>query len=319
MMKTQLAFLAIGFIASIRGQSVGPDNITTMATATCTTTGTQTYAFIDAASTVYQYMCGGGAGGAVLTNIPSASGIRSWQDCFDWCDNTTVGANGCSGFLYNQGVAYGNGPGQCALRYGSQSFASTISLLSTRVAGLKSRAVVRPAPTFACPAVNSQTIIDNYGQQYLMACGYDTTGSSNTNQGQLVQAANNFNDCFAFCDTYNVTGQGNCTGWQYSGKPDGAGSGNCYLKVVQPAPKFNTVYNQNYVGAIRLAGSSSPSSAMATTTDLGSVPTNSDAAYPSSTSVSSSISSSSSGISPSVCSSTVTVSVTWTPPSRAEL
>lgn len=100
MTKTQLAFLAIGFVASIRGQSVGPDNITTMATATCTTTGTQTYAFIDAASTVYQYMCGGGAGGAVLTNIPSASGIRSWQDCFDWCDNTTVGANGCSGFLY---------------------------------------------------------------------------------------------------------------------------------------------------------------------------------------------------------------------------
>ncbi|THW46400.1 hypothetical protein D6D21_03949, partial [Aureobasidium pullulans] len=219
----------------------------------------------------------------------------------------------------NQGLAYGNGPGQCALKYGGQSFASTINLLSTRVAGLKSRNIVRPAPTFACPAVNSQTVVDNYGQQYLMACGYDTTGSSNNNQGQLVQAANNFNDCFAFCDTYNFPGQGNCTGWQYSGKPDGAGSGNCYLKVVQPAPKFNTVYNQNYVGAIRLAGSSSPSSAMATTTDLGSVPTNSDAAYPSSTSVSSSISSSSSGISPSVCSSTVTVSVTWTPPSRAEL
>ncbi|THX20390.1 hypothetical protein D6D17_00690, partial [Aureobasidium pullulans] len=223
----------------------------------------------------------------------------------------------------NAGVAYGNGSGQCALKYGGNSFASTVTLSSTRVAGLKSRNIVRPAPTFACPAVHSQTVVDNYGQQYLMACGYDTTGNSNTNQGQLVQAANNFNDCFAFCDTYNVTGQGNCTGWQYSGKPDGAGSGNCYLKVVQPAPKFNTVYNQNYVGAIRLAGSiastPSPSSAMATTTDLGSVPTNTDAAYPSSASVSSSISSSSSGANPPSCSSTVTVSVTWTPPSRAEL
>jgi hypothetical protein len=99
-MRLQLALLATDFVALVGGQNVGPDNITTMATATCTTTGTQIYAFVDAASTVYQYMCGGGAGGAVLTNVPSASGIRSWQDCFDWCDNTTVGSNNCSGFLY---------------------------------------------------------------------------------------------------------------------------------------------------------------------------------------------------------------------------
>ncbi|THY65580.1 hypothetical protein D6C98_00196 [Aureobasidium pullulans] len=295
-MKPQLAFLAICFAAFVGGQTVGPDGVTTVSTATCTTVGTQIYAFVDTSSISYQYMCGGGSAGGSAGSIPAAN---------------------------NAGQPLGNGPGQCLLKTGSQSFASTSTLLSTRVAGLNSRYVVRPAPTFVCPAVNGQTIIDNYGQQYLMACGYDTTGSSNTNQGQLVQATNNFNDCFAYCDTYNVTGQGNCTGWQYSGKPDGAGSGNCYLKVVQPAPKFNTVYNQNYVGAIRLAGSiastPSPSSAMATTTDLGSVPTNTDAAYTSSTSVSSSISSSSSGANPPSCSSTVTVSVTWTPPSRAEL
>ncbi|CAC9886520.1 unnamed protein product, partial [Aureobasidium pullulans] len=320
-MKPQLAFLAICFAAFVGGQTVGPDGVTTVSTATCTTVGTQIYAFVDTSSISYQYMCGGGSAGGSAGSIPAAN-VTRWQDCFGFC-NTYVGANPCSGFTYNAGQPLGNGPGQCLLKTGSQSFASTSTLLSTRVAGLNSRYVVRPAPTFVCPAVNGQTIIDNYGQQYLMACGYDTTGSSNTNQGQLVQATNNFNDCFAYCDTYNVTGQGNCTGWQYSGKPDGAGSGNCYLKVVQPAPKFNTVYNQNYVGAIRLAGSiastPSPSSAMATTTDLGSVPTNTDAAYPSSTSVSSSISSSSSGANPPSCSSTVTVSVTWTPPSRAEL
>jgi hypothetical protein len=104
-MKLGAAFLAFGLATLIRGQQtppyVGPDGITTVATATCSTIGTQIYAYTDSSSIAYEYMCGGGSGGGSYGSIPSAS-VSSWQDCFRFCD-TYVDPNGgsaCSGFTY---------------------------------------------------------------------------------------------------------------------------------------------------------------------------------------------------------------------------
>lgn len=97
-MKPQLAFLAICFAAFVGGQTVGPDGVTTVSTATCTTVGTQIYAFVDTSSISYQYMCGGGSAGGNAGSIPAAN-VTRWQDCFGFC-NTYVGTNGCSGFTY---------------------------------------------------------------------------------------------------------------------------------------------------------------------------------------------------------------------------
>ncbi|KAG9995340.1 hypothetical protein KCU78_g17988, partial [Aureobasidium melanogenum] len=72
-MKLGVTFLALGLVSLVRGQSVGADGITTVTAATCTTTGTQTYAFVDAASSTYQYMCGGGSGGTAYSTVSSAS------------------------------------------------------------------------------------------------------------------------------------------------------------------------------------------------------------------------------------------------------
>lgn len=105
-MKLAAFFLAFVLSTLAQGQQtppyVGADGITTVATATCTTTGTQIYAFTDAGNMAYQYMCGGGSGGGSYGSIPSASGVRSWTDCFNFCDSY-VDANGaslCSGFTY---------------------------------------------------------------------------------------------------------------------------------------------------------------------------------------------------------------------------
>ncbi|KAG9940681.1 hypothetical protein KCU85_g9896, partial [Aureobasidium melanogenum] len=141
MMQLGVTFLTFGLVSWVSGQNVGADGITTVLTATCTATGTQTYAFVDTAGSTYQYMCGGGSGGTAITTIPSASVTGGWQACFTFCD----AASGCSGFSYNQGAAYGNGPGQCILKSGSQSFASTTNLISTRIAGLNTRYIaIRP-------------------------------------------------------------------------------------------------------------------------------------------------------------------------------
>ena len=105
-MQLGAVFLAFGLVALVEGQQtapyVGPDGITTVATATCTATGTQIYAYTDAGNVAYEYMCGGGSGGGSYGSIPSASGVRSWTDCFNFCD-TYVDANGgsnCTGFTY---------------------------------------------------------------------------------------------------------------------------------------------------------------------------------------------------------------------------
>ncbi|KAH0336226.1 hypothetical protein KCU81_g8683, partial [Aureobasidium melanogenum] len=95
-MKLGAVSLAFGLATLVRGQNVGADGITTVLTATCTATGTQTYAFVDTAGSTYQYMCGGGSGGTAITTIPSASVTGGWQACFSFCD----AASGCSGFSY---------------------------------------------------------------------------------------------------------------------------------------------------------------------------------------------------------------------------
>jgi hypothetical protein len=94
-MKLGATFLALGLVSLVRGQNVGADGITTVTVATCTTTGTQTYAFVDAASSTYQYMCGGGSGGTAYSTVPSAS-VSAWQACFGICDSSS----GCAGFSY---------------------------------------------------------------------------------------------------------------------------------------------------------------------------------------------------------------------------
>lgn len=96
MMQLGVTFLTFGLVSWVSGQNVGADGITTVLTATCTATGTQTYAFVDTAGSTYQYMCGGGSGGTAITTIPSASVTGGWQACFTFCD----AASGCSGFSY---------------------------------------------------------------------------------------------------------------------------------------------------------------------------------------------------------------------------
>ncbi|KAH0391532.1 hypothetical protein KCU89_g14419, partial [Aureobasidium melanogenum] len=129
-MKLGATFLALGLVSLVRGQSVGADGITTVSVATCTTTGTQTYAFIDTASSTYQYMCGGGSGGTAYSTVPSASRLRRFFISIH----------------QNQGAAYGIGPGQCILKSGNINFVSTTSLLSTRIAVLNTRYIaIRPS------------------------------------------------------------------------------------------------------------------------------------------------------------------------------
>jgi hypothetical protein len=101
-MKLEAVFLAFGLVTLVRGQQtppyVGPDGYTTVATATCTATGPNIYAFTDSSAIPYDYMCGGGSGGSTLTVIPTAS-VKSWQDCFSYCD-TYIGTVGCTGFTF---------------------------------------------------------------------------------------------------------------------------------------------------------------------------------------------------------------------------
>ena len=90
-----LAGLLVGPITLSNAQSVGPDGYTTVTAATCTATGVNIYAYTDASSIGYNYMCGGGSGGTAYTTITSAS-VSRWQDCYAFCDNSI----GCTGFSY---------------------------------------------------------------------------------------------------------------------------------------------------------------------------------------------------------------------------
>jgi hypothetical protein len=104
-MRLQLAFLTICLGALVNGQATGTDGIVTVASPTCTTTGSQISAAYDASGFYYQYICGNAASGALLTQINSVS---NWQSCFSYCDNyvatlnSYAGSSGfnCSGFIF---------------------------------------------------------------------------------------------------------------------------------------------------------------------------------------------------------------------------
>lgn len=94
-MRPYSTLLAIGFAALVSGQTPGSDGQITVATATCTAIGTQTYAVTDAQGILYRYQCGAGTFGAQFSAVPSSS-VGNWTACFAFCDN----APGCSGFTY---------------------------------------------------------------------------------------------------------------------------------------------------------------------------------------------------------------------------
>ncbi|KAK0949000.1 hypothetical protein LTR91_026807, partial [Friedmanniomyces endolithicus] len=100
---------------------------------------------------------------------------------------------------------------------------------------------VPPAPTYACPANNGQTVTDLSTVQYSLGCGEDTTmgayGSSH------VQ--NSFDECFALCDNFP-----GCMAFTYEGGNNGVGAGVCFFKN-QPASLISG--NAGLVGAIRLS------------------------------------------------------------------
>ncbi|KAI5194218.1 hypothetical protein E4T38_09651 [Aureobasidium subglaciale] len=245
-MRPHLAILAVGLFAFVRGQVVGNDNITTVSTATCSSTGTQTYAYVDPSGIQYRYQCGAGSGGTQTSAVPSAS-VSSWQACFAFCDNLA----GCNGFTYNNGAVNGNGPGQCLLKAGTtNNFASTATLTATRIAGLQVRYLPKPIPSFSCPQQDQQTVTDLGGQAYVIQCAHDLSGGSGP--GMLLQAANNFNDCFASCDSFTPapteTQYTTCNGFAYSGVANGAGPGNCYLKYATVPLTINPATNTNNGG-----------------------------------------------------------------------
>lgn len=84
-----------------------------------------------------------------------------------------------------------------------------------------------------CTTVGSQTyaVTDSANVLYWYMCGPGSGGSAATTIG-----AQNWNDCFGFCDGY--TG---CSGFTYNqGQPLGAGPGNCVIKTL--SPNFFTSY-----------------------------------------------------------------------------
>jgi len=124
-------------------RSAGTDGYTTTTfPPTCTAINTNIYAVTDSSGLPYLYMCGGGSAGNAVQTIQ----VANWTACYAACDNYT----GCTGFSYNQGANLGAGAGQCLIKTAVQSFASTATLLSTRVAGLK-----MPVTTTSSTAVSS--------------------------------------------------------------------------------------------------------------------------------------------------------------------
>ncbi|THX42979.1 hypothetical protein D6D10_01494 [Aureobasidium pullulans] len=208
-MRPQSALLAIGFAAIVSGQTPGSDGQITVATATCTAIGTQTYAVTDAQGILYRYQCGAGTFGAQFSAVPSSS-VGNWTACFAFCDN----APGCSGFTYVNGAPNGNGPGGCNLKSGTAQSLNSDGLVSTRIGAIMARYGPKPAPTNSCPAQNLQTVTDFNGVNYVIACGNDTNGVGVT----ALQANYGFNECFDKCDSYTAsTSPSVCNAFQWVG------------------------------------------------------------------------------------------------------
>ncbi|THX31140.1 hypothetical protein D6D12_03102 [Aureobasidium pullulans] len=238
-MRPYSALLAIGFAALVSGQTPGSDGQITVATATCTAIGTQTYAVTDAQGILYRYQCGAGTFGAQFSAVPSSS-VGNWTACFAFCDN----APGCSGFTYVNGAPNGNGPGGCNLKSGTAQSLNSDGLVSTRIGAIMARYGPKPAPTNSCPAQNLQTITDFNGVNYVIACGNDTNGNGVTALG----ANYGFNECFDKCDSYTAsTSPSVCNAFQWVGAgANGVGGGNCYLKFCRAAIYANGVCNLKY-------------------------------------------------------------------------
>ncbi|THX20389.1 hypothetical protein D6D17_00691 [Aureobasidium pullulans] len=304
-MRPQSALLAIGFAAIVSGQTPGSDGQITVATATCTAIGTQTYAVTDAQGILYRYQCGAGTFGAQFSAVPSSS-VGNWTACFAFCDN----APGCSGFTYVNGAPNGNGPGGCNLKSGTAQSLNSDGLVSTRIGAIMARYGPKPAPTNSCPAQNLQTVTDFNGVNYVIACGNDTNGVGVT----ALQANYGFNECFDKCDSYTAsTSPSVCNAFQWVGaSANGVGGGNCYLKFVSTA-SFVTAYNTNNVGGIRVVAatptiaSSASSSSSSSSSSVSSSRSSSSASSASSSSSSSVSSSSSSSLSSSSSSSASSV------------
>ncbi|THW80207.1 hypothetical protein D6D19_00616 [Aureobasidium pullulans] len=217
-MRPYSALLAIGFAALVSGQTPGSDGQITVATATCTAIGTQTYAVTDAQGILYRYQCGAGTFGNQFSAVPSSS-VGNWTACFAFCDN----APGCSGFTYVNGAPNGNGPGGCNLKSGTAQSLNSDGLVSTRIGAIMARYGPKPAPTNSCPAQNLQTITDFNGVNYVIACGNDTNGNGVTALG----ANYGFNECFDKCDSYTAsTSPSVCNAFQWVGTgANGVGGG----------------------------------------------------------------------------------------------
>ncbi|OBW63742.1 MAG: Uncharacterized protein AUREO_061920 [Aureobasidium pullulans] len=208
-MRPYSALLAIGFAALVSGQTPGSDGQITVATATCTAIGTQTYAVTDAQGILYRYQCGAGTFGTQFSAVPSSS-VGNWTACFAFCDN----APGCSGFTYVNGAPNGNGPGGCNLKSGTAQSLNSDGLVSTRIGAIMARYGPKPAPTNSCPAQNLQTVTDFNGVNYVIACGNDTNGVGVT----ALQANYGFNECFDKCDSYTAsTSPSVCNAFQWVG------------------------------------------------------------------------------------------------------
>ncbi|CAD0093930.1 unnamed protein product, partial [Aureobasidium vineae] len=246
-MKLGVAFLAFSLAILVRGQqNVGPDGVITVSSANCTAVGTQTYAYADPSGIAYRYICGASANGNAVTQIS----VSNWTGCFAACDNY---AN-CTGFTYNAGANLGAGTGNCAIKtVNPNTFSNTASanLVATRIAAVMQR-YVPYIPNFSCPAQNNQVVTDLSGVPYLIGCGNDSNGAAVT----ILQAPNNFDDCFSSCDAYTATvAPTNCNLFVYVGGSSGVGPGNCYLKSATTGSFANGVTNN--VAAIRLISHSS--------------------------------------------------------------
>ncbi|KXT00363.1 hypothetical protein AC578_5859 [Pseudocercospora eumusae] len=99
--------------------------------------------------------------------------------------------------------------------------------------------------SYSCPEDNGKVIVEN-ALPYVINCNGATSGNTYSER----VADNSFNDCFAHCDQSSILGGANfCTGFYYTGAPDGEGNGTCYL---QNSIAQSFVPARGYVSAARL-------------------------------------------------------------------
>ncbi|KAK5690427.1 hypothetical protein LTR97_012295 [Elasticomyces elasticus] len=199
--------------------------------------------------------------GAPTSTALSANGLCGANNGYWSCPGSGFG-DCCSSYGYcgSTDVYCGSGCqttfGKCSPSNSSSSVsAPAVSLMpsmsaSSTTSSASTSFSVPPAPTFACPANNGQTVTDLSGVQYSIGCGEDTTiGAYGSSRVQ-----DSFNECFALCDNFP-----GCVAWTYTGGGNGVGAGVCFFKN-QPAVFTNGTATQ--VGAIRMSPAQPASSSM---------------------------------------------------------